>query len=230
MLALLAEVGDEGFTKLLAEDARCTVLWKGTTIGLWMPPGLDGIPLSDAPAVSTSGVIRQISHLGKFLDSSVPVGGSWSGNAMSFSHQPLKSAMTVESDSESVTVPAGHFERCLLMELVTKESDLPDDALDRNKDLNRRMLVGTRRVWFAPGVGLVQLHVRTAEDKEALIQLEQFTIGEPSADYLPLAIGNSWVYGWACIPNGYVAKESYRVGANEGDLWYLEHYEYAYQR
>ncbi len=89
---------------------------------------------------------------------------------------------------------------------------------------------GTRRTWFAPGVGIVQLIAHNNFGDEAVIQLTGYEITEQSSDYLPLAIGNSWTYGWANIPEEYTAKDVYRVAANKGDLWYLENYGYAYKK
>lgn len=143
--------------------------------------------------------------------------------------QPLKGVMHVVSDSEVIEVPAGKFKQCLLLEQVTEESDLPDDADEKRKRLNREIYCGTRRIWFAPGVGLVQLHVLISDGKEATIQLQDYHIEEPSKDYLPLAIGNTWTYGWAGVPEEYVAREKYRVYANQNDLWYLENWNYVYK-
>ena len=180
-------------------------------------------------ALEVHGPFTQVAKLLRFLDTSVAVGGSWSGDAFSYSHQPLKATTNVKSASEHVTVPSGRFERCLLMEYETRESDLPDEASERQKKLNREFLCGTRWAWYAPGVGLVQLEVRSAAGTEALIQLKEYSVNDGGSDYLPLAVGNSWTYGWADVPEEYVAKEHYRVIANEGDTWHLEHYHYLYK-
>ncbi len=169
-----------------------------------------------------SRVFWQSSHLRKILDAGVPVGGGWSGNAFSFSDQPLKAVVTVLSDTETVTVPAGTFEGCLLTEQVTTE-DGPAD--ERNAELR-----GTVRAWYARDVGLVQLHVRHDDGLEATLQLQAYEAGEGSADFLPLAVGNRWEYGWAEVPAEYDAKEVYQVAAQRDGLWYVEHFAYAYRR
>ena len=109
---------------------------------------------------------------------------------------------------------------------VTVESSTNDDAIE-GRDKNRAYLCGTRRTWYAPGVGLVRLAVQTADGTEALIQLNEFSVEDSSDDCFPLAIGNSWTYIWADIPPEYFAKETYRVAAQEGDLWYLQSTGYA---
>ena len=232
MLDLLAEIGEEKFSTLLFWSACCSVLERRAgAVRLVSQPGsgLHGKP-DHAPALSIGSPFWQISHLRTFLDPSVPVGGSWSGNSFSYGYRPLKTTVTVKSASTRVTVPAGEFGNCLLIEQVTKENGLPDDTPEHQKSLNRRILCGTGQTWFAPGVGIARLHVQNGEGTEAVIELKGFSLQGKSEDYLPLAVGNSWTYGWANVPPEYVAKESYRVAANEGDLWYLEEYSYVYKQ
>lgn len=175
-------------------------------------------------------VFRQCSHLQKILDGGVPVGGHWEGQAFSFSQQPLRATVTVKSVSERVTVPACAFENCLLTEQVTTESDLPDSAPEESRQANREELCGMCQSWYAPGVGLVRLHVRRGDGLEAVIELREYSITEDGQDYLPLALGNMWTYGWAGLPPEYDAKEVYRVTGHQGDRWYLEHFAYALRR
>lgn len=229
-LDLLAEVGEERFPNLAACAATGPVLIAADGKVATGGDGGWGNSSNDMPAaLSVESPFWQISHLQTILDASVPVGGSWSGDAFSYSWQPLKSVVTVKSASERITVPAGSFDGCLLTEQVTMESGLPDEAPARQQDLNRRVLCGTRRAWFAPGAGLVQLQVERGDGSTALIQLREYSITKKTPDYLPLAIGNVWTYGWADVPPEWVAKESYRVRAHEGDSWYLEHVHYVYR-
>jgi RNA polymerase sigma factor (sigma-70 family) len=229
-LDLFAEIGEDKFRSLLG--------WGAGTVGIDARDGVlanrwgsgHGSVSNEVPApLSVHDVFSQISHLWTFLDLTLPVGGSWSGNAHSMSHQPLRATVTVRSNTESVAVPAGTFARSLLTEQVTTESGLPDDAPEDVKQHNRRQSCGTRRAWYAPGVGLVQLHVERSDGVQALIQLKEFSVQGESSDYLPLAIGNTWAYGWADSPAAWVAKETYRVTGHKGDRWYLEHYMYCYK-
>jgi len=184
-------------------------------IGYTWPDDLARSPLK------ISRVFWQSSHLRKILDAGVPVGGQWSGSAFSFSDQPLKAVVTVLSDTETVTVPAGAFAGCLLTEQVTTEQGPADE---RNKEL-----CGTVRAWYARDVGLVQIHVRHNDGLEATLQLQAYEAGKGSADFLPLAVGHRWEYGWAEVPAEYAAKEVYQVAAQRDGLWYVEHFAYAYR-
>lgn len=229
MIKVISEVGEEKFPKLISWGACCDGLEKqGGAVRFAFQPG---VSLSEnnpeyPPALFIGSVFHAVSRLRKFLDGSVFVGGSWSGDTFSYSYQPLRATVTVKSTSEHVTVPAGTFERCLLTEQITAESGLPDDAPEREKQLNRKVCCGTCQAWYAPGVGLVQLHVQQVEGAEAMIQLRKFSIQGESDAYLPLSIDNSWTYGWADVLPEYVAKEVYRVSAHEGDMWYLENWRY----
>jgi RNA polymerase sigma factor (sigma-70 family) len=228
-LDLLIEVGDERFASLSDCAATCQILIAaGTKISTAGDSGWGDH--SDRPAaLSIEHPFWQISHLGTILDASVPVGGSWSGDAFSYSWQPLKAVVTVKNGSEHVTVPAGSFSECLLTEQVTRESGLLDEAPEGKRKRNREVLCGTRRAWWAPGVGLVQLHVERGDGSSALIQLCEYSIEEKSRDYLPLAIGNAWSYSWTGAAPEWVAKESFQVREHDGDKWYLEHIRYVYK-
>ena len=147
--------------------------------------------------------------------------GQWSGNAFSNTAQPLKATVTVLSEGEAVTVPAGTFAGCRLTEQVTTQNGTASEA--------NRELCGAVRAWYAPGVGLVQLHVRHEDGLEATIQLQTYEVGDKSRDWLPLAVGNRWEYGWADIPVEYVAREVYQVAAQKEGRWYVENFAYAYR-
>lgn len=234
MLDVAAEVGADRMGAIIGYYAGSDILWKqegvvshtGETchISYTWDDALARSPLR------IQRVFRQCSHLRKMLDGSVPVDGHWSGQAFSFSQQPLRATVTVKSDRERVTVPAGTFKNCLLTEQVTTESGLPDSASEESKQANREELCGVCQAWYAPGVGLVRLHARRGDGLEAVIELSDYSIKEGGQNYLPLALGNAWTYGWRDLPPKYDAKEVYRVTGREGDRWYLEHYAYALRR
>lgn len=230
MLDLLHEVGEEKFPELIAWSACCDILEKKGGVvrvagqpGIMMGPGRSESSRLPQP-LRVRTVFSQVSHLQKFLDASAAVGGGWSGDAFSYSYQPLCAAVTVKSTAERATVPAGSFAGCLLTEQVTKESSLPDAAPEAARQLNRLANCGTRRAWYAPGVGLVQLEVETGEGTKALMQLQEFSVQGGGDAYLPLAIGNAWRYGWADVPAEYTAREVYRVAAHAEARWYVEQY------
>ncbi|MBM3241631.1 sigma-70 family RNA polymerase sigma factor, partial [Candidatus Poribacteria bacterium] len=68
-----------------------------------------------------SGPFRWLPDMMKLLDFSLSAGDSWSMNVPSGGGEPMKITVTIQSDSESVTVPAGEFENCLKTKIVTSE-------------------------------------------------------------------------------------------------------------
>ncbi|MBW3624615.1 MAG: sigma-70 family RNA polymerase sigma factor [Armatimonadetes bacterium] len=226
MLDLLDEVGEAEFPHLRGWAAMCDGLdERSGIIAFGNQPGSAKTVTDDEtpPAVLLSSVFQQLSALRTILDPTVPTGGRWAGDSFSYSYRPLRSAMTVKSDTVRVEVPAGTYERCLLLELATSESGLPDDGPERQRRLNREILCGVRRAWFAPGVGLVRLDVRLEGGKEASIWLHAYEVRAGANRYLPLAEDNFWRYGWAALPEPWEAKEAYRVIARSGDRWHLSH-------
>jgi RNA polymerase sigma-70 factor (ECF subfamily) len=205
-----------GCDVLQAEAGKVSHPSETCYIGYTWPNELAQSPLQ------ISRLFWQSSHLRTILDTSVPVGGSWSGNAFSSTSEPLKATVTVLSDTETVTVPAGTFHHCLLTEQVTTE-DSP--LTEVNAEFR-----GTVRAWYAPGVGLVQTQVHRDNGLKATVHLQVYEITAESQDYLPLALGNRWEYGWRDVPTEYAAKEIYCVAAQEDNRWYVEHYAYAYLR
>ena len=225
MQRLLTELGAVDFSQLFVWHAVCDT-WEETEgkVSFHSQPGFmvtcrdSTVPRS----LYIGSLFWQVSRLPTFLDRAVPVGGSWSGSAFSLSDKPLTAAVMVLSDGETVTVPAGTFAGCRLTEQVTTEGGTASEA--------NRELCGTVRAWYAPGVGLVQLHGRHEDGLEATIQLQTYEVGNEGGDWLPLAVGNRWEYGWADVPAEYVAREVYQVAAQREGRWYVEHSAYAYRQ
>lgn len=220
--SLLGEAAGERFGRLALWRAVGEVVEKrGRALRLGAQPGFQstrpgaGLP----PAFTAGAVFRQVSHLGVFLDGDVPVGGGWSGPASSFGGSPLHAAVTVLGDRERVTTPAGGFARCLLTEQVTASP-----VEDGTPPLDRALLCGTRRAWWAPGVGLVRLDVERNDGVTARIELNAYSVPPGARNRLPLAVGNSWTYGWVGDLGGWEARETYAVTATAGRRWYLAHH------
>jgi len=224
MQRLLTELGAVDFSQPFVWHAVCDT-WEETDgkVSFHSQPGFM-VTRRDSTVpypLYIGSVFWQVSRLRTFLDRAVLDGGSWSGKAFSLSEQPLTATVTVLSDGEAVTVPAGTFAGCRLTEQVTTQNGTASEA--------NRELCGAVRAWYAPGVGLVQLHVRHEDGLEATIQLQTYEVGDKSRDWLPLAVGNRWEYGWADIPVEYVAREVYQVAAQKEGRWYVEHFAYAYR-
>ena len=136
-------------------------------------------------------------HPKLMIASSASVGNQWqeSFSTRSTDIPPLRcqwiGTTTVELN-ESVTVPAGTFSNCLLLETKI-EKDGEDEECD--------FVSGTRWMWFALGVGLVKIRYRHEFEKEVQtdIVLVNYSL-EEQADknsYFSLTIGNKWEYDWS---------------------------------
>jgi beta-lactamase regulating signal transducer with metallopeptidase domain len=218
---------------LVSWNAICVILQAndGKVAFAGQPGYGDGSKGDEIPAAFSIGdVFYEISQLRTFLNPSVRVGESWKGDSFSYTAKPLLTVVRVMSNRARVKVPAGEFRNCLLTETVTQDSANPDTSSALNTQLDHEYLVGRRQAWFAPGVGLVQLETQRGDGPKVVIQLKQCNIVKDSKTYLPLGVGNSWIYGYADVPVEYEAKLAYQVMATEEDKSYLESYQYAYRK
>lgn len=235
ILRLLQEVGEAEFPALLTWNVSCDVLEQKAGTVCFGPHsdfrrliGSEAVPPGLALLRARS-LFAHLAPLGRLLDAAVPLGGGWSGDSWSYSSQPLQTEVTVKSASERITVPAGTFKDCLLMEQVTSEGALPDDAPEQGCRLNRDSLCGVRQAWYAPGVGLVQLKVQGADGSEALLQLQEFSVQEGSDAHLPLATGNAWSYRPNPLPAGWTGREVYQITAQNDGRSFVQSYGYLRQ-
>jgi RNA polymerase sigma-70 factor (ECF subfamily) len=229
VIQLAGETG-EAFPHLLTWNASCDELKEAegavrfgrhSDIRHLLSSGAGpGLPV----ALRARSLFSQIAHSGKLLDAKVPVGSGWTSASWSYSSQPLETSVTVLGSGETVTVPAGTFSQCVLVEQITREKGLLDDAPEENQQANRDTLCGTRRAWYAMGVGLVQLCTRDTVGTEELSQLQEYKLETAGDTYLPLSVGNVWTYGWAGLPDSVSGMEVYRVADREGDSAYVESY------
>jgi RNA polymerase sigma-70 factor (ECF subfamily) len=126
---------------------------------------------------------------------------------------------TVESDNETITTPAGKFERCMKLSTV---------VLDRRKEQEKTRYRQT--LWLAPGVGIVKLASEYPDGKELTldIELHNWSIPEPTEDYLPLTPGSVWRYEWFDKLFNARTAEVYRLIWQDSDDLYLSRARYTY--
>jgi RNA polymerase sigma factor (sigma-70 family) len=154
----------------------------------------------------------------KLLDFSLSVGDSWSMDIPSGGLDPMKLTVTIQSDSEIVSVPAGKFPDCLKTKMVTTEE--PED-----RDENR---CGEREFIYAPGVGLIKSTFVRRDGTMDIVQLAECTVSGSSEDYFPLEVGNKWFYEWADEEGGFPSTDVYEViGIDNNGRHQVSHYHYA---
>lgn len=226
-LDLIEEVGEDRFSTLVSYGASCEVLEKrgAAVASCVLGSGIGSDTYEEVFAVNIANVFGQLSPDARLLDTSVPVGEGWSFDPDWFPGKALHVEVTVRSDS--LSVPAGSFEDCLLVEQVRTIGDLPDHLPDDWQEKHGRWYAGRRLTWYARGVGPVRMLGEDPSGNSGLIQLTEFSVSGGGDEYIPLAIGSRWVFEWPELPPGYSGRAVFRVFANEGDRWFVEHYHYA---
>lgn len=146
------------------------------------------------------------------------VGDSWSRQIKIRGEETLSLTRSIESDSDTVVVPAGRFENCLRV-VTDGQEPANADFSDYMKTFDRQNMCGTRIMWFAPGVGLVKYRHRNDRGGWLNIQLIEYQIEDADKDdYFPLSVGNRWKYErYEGDLFNVLVTESYRVAAREGD-------------
>jgi len=122
----------------------------------------------------------------------------------------------LESLSDKVTTPAGAFENCArssskLFASKTWEGDV----------------VGTRRLWIAPGIGIVRIEFESTGGPTDTSELAAYAVS-PSDDYIPLAVGNWWKWRWIKGEEEFgFSTESYRgIIAEENGTYVVVQYSF----
>lgn len=109
----------------------------------------------------------------------VKAGSAWTTTTAFSNHPKMLATSTVESVSESVTVPAGTFENCIKI----KVDAVPDESERSSRIFSSGQTLVQANIWFAPKVGVVKAVVTSSlsairPDSNALatytIQLESY--------------------------------------------------------
>ena len=158
-------------------------------------------------------LLAQVGQPVRLLDARPQVGTSWQGEIRDRKYgQLLMATRTIETNDDTVVVPAGRFEGCL--RVVTEVPEPPDaDFSDTNKTYQRRTLCGRRTLWFAPGVGLVKYrHEKSWWGQSRVAELTAYSVPNAgTSEYLPLSTGSRWQYRQPDELYEVFVTESYRV-------------------
>ena len=123
-----------------------------------------------------------------FLSVDVREGYRFEKDTPSRSKVPVRSHYEVVSMHTRAETPAGLFENCLHIRYT-----------DRTKDEINFKISGVRDIFYAPDVGIVQIHFKAIGDWEYTLKLKKYEVvpvktGDLCDRYLPLAVGNVWYY------------------------------------
>ncbi len=169
-------------------------------------------------------------YMGELVNASRQVGEVWEEDTRSFGRYPLRTVGTIVGDRERVTVPAGTFTNCRVIRMVTRETEQTLSERARTRRLNRRYC-GVREVCYAPGVGIVRVRVVRKDGITTALVLKDYSIHGKTKDYLPLDVGNRWIYGWqGADGEDHAAEQVFEVRFNAANrVSYLSFYAYAHR-
>ena len=133
-------------------------------------------------------VFGHIAHMNPFLSNEIHEGYHFETNTYTRSKAPVRSRYEVISMHERVETPAGVFEDCLHIRYM----DQTEDEINYNR-------VGVRDLFYAPNVGLVQIHFKALSGWEYSVKLMKYEVtpaenGDLCDYYFPLTVGNVWYY------------------------------------
>ncbi len=167
----------------------------------------------------------------ELVNPSRQVGDTWEQDTRSFGQYPLQTVGTVVGDHKQVTVPAGTFGDCRVIRTVTRETEQSQSERGRTRRLNR-IYCGVREVCYAPGVGIVRLRIVRKDGINTTLVLKDYSIRNTTRDYLPLDVGNRWVYGFEGVDEeDYLAEQVFQVRFNDAyGVSHLASYTYAHRR
>ena len=133
-------------------------------------------------------IFAHIAHINPFLSNDIREGYQFETNTYTRAKKPVRSHYEVISMNESIETPAGIFDNCLHI----RYTDQTEDEINFNR-------VGVRDIFYAPNVGLAEVHFKALSGWEFSIKLMKYEVtpvenGDLCEHYFPLAVGNVWYY------------------------------------
>ena len=152
------------------------------------------------------------------------VGRQRSYPSFAYGTEEMQATAIVERLDASVEVPAGAFQNCL--ELVTEFVRKGEDPSESYRRLNLQNS-GTRRAWFAPGVGLVRLTYHHGDGVETEALLTDYQAPGNSEDYFPLQVETRWHYRVTNTCSAYAVRDTCWVATQDGNMSYISQFHYS---
>ncbi|MYF98445.1 hypothetical protein F4212_04825, partial [Candidatus Poribacteria bacterium] len=126
----------------------------------------------------------------KLLQYPLSIGKTWEQEGMYNSR--IQSTLV---GYETVEIGSNNYDQCLKLKSeftgATIDSDANEDTLQRIA-----MLIGTRYIWFAKGIGIVKLRYEHSNGIVTEAKLTEYNVPETSDTYFPLNLGTTWTYTW----------------------------------
>lgn len=175
------------------------------------PPGdYEGTPMTDFFFNVPLGLESLSDSIGDFTNSGSNTDEPWGTESM-------RTKSVLVSKDEKVSVYAGDFSGCLLVETQILTSDEMEE--DSERSFYRGYWAGTGQTWFAPGIGIVRVVYKHRNGYVTDIQLMKYEITEPTDDCFPLALNSRWRYRWDDQKSGVNFEDSLRVASHKNGKW-----------
>lgn len=222
-VGLLEEVGeDPGDDAVKAIGCGNMGIRRSTEVLTWR--GQPGFCMSESKEKLPWGALTSLYNPDEFLCFPPKVGGERVYHTFAYGLEEMHATVRVVHLDAAVETPAGVFQNCLESETVFERSG--EDPSKRYRRLNLHKS-GTRRIWFAPGVGMVKMVWVHGDGLETEIQLMAYQISEKTKDYFPLQLGTRWDYRLTNTHSAYAVRDTCWVATQKEDMSYIAQFNYS---
>jgi len=141
---------------------------------------------------------------------------------------------TQVENAGTVTVKAGTFENCLKITFRLENENIahPHYYFHHPEICTFKYThYGTKVYYFAPGVGIVKHDCTWGESLSSVCELTEYKIAVTNRDYMPVSIGNCWVYEETTLEGGYLAQRTYDIvsaAKPDDEFFMVEQQEFVY--
>ena len=227
-LRLLDELGDRSPSAARFCQAGCRELrLQNGAVRAGSDQGHGRSTYDDTDKALGFNIIHEAAHPELLLTPNPQPGDEWTEDSFSYTLLPLVSIARVVADDETIETAAGRFEGCLHIHTTTVPTEGDETSGEDRREWNKAWC-GERDIWYAPGVGLVEVSVDKQDGTRGSAELAEYRAA--GAGWWPLEIGNWWRYTWPEYVARYNATSVHEVIARDSDAAYLGRFAYGFVR
>ena len=131
----------------------------------------------------------------------------------------IESELSIKAeDGGTVKVKAGTFENCIK---VTFDFALPEGKKYFWDTDGNHPQCGTKIYYYAPGVGIVKHENIWGDLISSTFELTEYNSVATGGEYMPIYIGNRWIYDEMTIEPEYIARMEYSIVSGTEDEFVL---------
>lgn len=123
-------------------------------------------------------------------------------------------------DGGTITTKAGTFSNCIKVTFNLEWEGGKDDGLYYLHNL-RYSHCGTKIYWYAPNVGIVRHDCIWGNALTASIELTEYKSCATSGEYMPVYVGNRWIYDEVTLPSKFIARKKYDLVSGIEDEFFM---------